>query len=112
MADAEARGEAPERAPEHLTENQGRMLQKLIAKWTDHVSLDAKGKVQLDGSAGPIVPGPELSDEECGTLERHVEECLEGRGGELSAISHAVRLGNTYNVLSKASKARASSAKA
>lgn len=81
-----------------------KLLAKLISKWAEHLTLDASGKVTMDEEPRPIVPGPDLDEHDEDVLATHVEQCLEGKGGELSAISHAVRLGNTYDVLSLESK--------
>jgi malonyl-CoA decarboxylase len=49
---------------------------------------------------------PDLPDSDLRAIRRQVEECLEGRGGEVSARARAAALGRTYLGLSESGRRR------
>ena len=69
-----------------------RLLDKTIGNlrrvWKD---LTGAARVKLTG-----VVRPELPEEDCKRLKREIDECLEGKGGEVSGRAMAANLGRTY----------------
>ena len=69
-----------------------RLLDKTIGNlrrvWKD---LTGAARVKLTG-----VVRPELPEEDCKRLMREIDECLEGKGGEVSGRAMAANLGRTY----------------
>ncbi len=74
----------------------------------DRTLLHLRG-VWHDISARVAVSGavrPELPDDDAARLRRWMLECLDGRGGEVSARARAADLGRTYLTLNAAGRAR------
>lgn len=65
-----------------------RTLGNLRRVWKD---LTGAARVKLTG-----VVRAELPEEDCKRLKRQIDECLEGRGGEVSGRAMAANLGRTY----------------
>jgi malonyl-CoA decarboxylase len=57
-------------------------------------------------SSGLSAIRPDLPDDDLPILRRHIAECLETRGGEVSARARAAELGRTYLGLSAAGRKR------
>jgi malonyl-CoA decarboxylase len=51
-------------------------------------------------------PGPDLSDDELDRLRGRLRDCLDGRGGEVTARARAADLGRTYLALNAAGRER------
>lgn len=65
-----------------------RTIGNLRRAWKD---LTGAALVKLTG-----VVRPELPEEDCRRLKREIDECLEGKGGEVSGRAMAANLGRTY----------------
>ena len=57
-------------------------------------------------SAGLASVRPDLPDDDLPRLRRHISECLESRGGEVSARARAAELGRSYLALSAVGRRR------
>ncbi len=75
-----------------------RTLSHLRRAWHD---VAASARVAVSGAVRPDLP-----DEDARRLRRKMLECLEGRGGEVSARARAADLGRTYLTLNSAGRAR------
>src|SRR5277367_3294294 len=65
-----------------------RTLTNLRSAWRD-IALSARGVLARS-------PRPELSDDDLGRLREQMLNCLDGRGGEVTARARAADLGRTY----------------
>ena len=75
-----------------------RTITNLRHVWRD-IAASARGAL---GSA----PRPDLSAEDADRLRVQLRDCLEGRGGEVSARARAAALGRTYLALNEAGRER------
>ena len=77
-----------------------RTLQGLRTAWRD-LALQARGMV----ASAPVIR-PDLPEEDVENLRQQMRDCLEGRGGEVSARARAAELGRTYLQLSATGRQR------
>ena len=57
-------------------------------------------------SRGTPTPAPDLAEDDAEQLRTQLRDCLEGRGGEVSARARAAELGRTYLALNVTGRAR------
>lgn len=74
--------------PSHNTNLLDRTLGSLVGAWK-HISFAGRHTEGLQLS-------PYLHDQECEAVLEHIRDCLNGRGGEVSARLRAAELGETY----------------
>ncbi|HEX9462044.1 MAG TPA: malonyl-CoA decarboxylase [Alphaproteobacteria bacterium] len=67
-----------------------RTLRNLRDAWRD-ISTTARGAIGAAGSVAPALPDSDLDE-----LRRQINDCLEARGGEVSARARAAALGRLY----------------
>ena len=75
-----------------------RTLWRLRRGWSD---IAASARVAMTGAVRPDLPGDDAT-----RLKRRIVECLEGRGGEVSARARAADLGRTYLTLNSRGRTR------
>ncbi len=75
-----------------------RTLWRLRRGWRD---IAASARVAMTGAVRPDLP-----DDDAARLKLRIVECLEGRGGEVSARARAADLGRTYLTLNSRGRAR------
>ena len=75
-----------------------RTLTNLRSAWRD-IALSARGVLARS-------PRPELSDDDLGRLRQQMLNCLDGRGGEVTARARAADLGRTYLSLDASGRER------
>ncbi len=80
-----------------------RTLAGLRTAWRD---LSRKGRDSGPGSGGHQGISPDLPDAELPVMRQRMTDCLEGRGGEVSARARAADLGRTYLNLDATGRAR------
>ncbi len=88
-------GDVPDEARPSLI---GRTLSHLRGAWRD-IAASARGAV-----SGAV--RPDLPDDDAERLRRKMLECLDGRGGEVSARARAADLGRTFLTLNGEGRAR------
>ena len=88
-------GDVPDEARPSLI---GRTLSHLRGAWRD---IAASARVAVSGAVRPDLP-----DDDAERLRRKMLECLDGRGGEVSARARAADLGRTFLTLNGEGRAR------
>jgi malonyl-CoA decarboxylase len=75
-----------------------RTIGRLSTVWRD-IAASARGALSS-------APRPDLSGEDADRVRTQLRECLEGKGGEVSARARAASLGRTYLALNEAGRER------
>lgn len=78
----------------------GRAMNNLLRTWQD-----VKGTARSAISGGKVLR-PHLPEEDVPYLSRQIKECLEPKGGEITARSNTVELGKLYLQLNSQGRAR------
>ena len=72
----------------------------------DRTLAQLRGAWKDIAGRGKFTPRPDLPDDDKGRLRAAMSECLEGRGGEVSARARAADLGRAYLTLNAAGRCR------
>jgi malonyl-CoA decarboxylase len=78
----------------------GRTLANLRSAWRE-IALSARGVLY-----GGAMPRPELPEDDVARLRQQMLDCLDGRGGEVSARARSAVLGRSYLALNAAGRER------
>ena len=80
------------------------------ATFLDRTLAHFRRVLKVTRRAGAVPLGeslsPDLTDDDLATIRAHIDACLEGRGGEVTARNRAAELGEIYLTLSPAGRQR------